>query len=165
MVPPSEVSMLFNSNLSRRPFLRQVVNLDLLLCTGFNYDVLFLCPITSYSETNEWSKDWIASWVLLWYVRFCQFHRNLINMISSVTCHCPKFTKDENLFDYCTRSVLQKCIAWFSNTTFHLWPIWPNFSLVSHFICGQFGQIAKLTTLAKLTTNTKMTQILQIKLQ
>ena len=33
--PPSEVAVLFNSNLSRRPILGQVVNLDLLLCTGF----------------------------------------------------------------------------------------------------------------------------------
>ena len=34
--PPSEVAVLFNWNLSRRPFLGQVVDLDLLLCTGFN---------------------------------------------------------------------------------------------------------------------------------
>ena len=33
---PSEVAVLFDKNLSRRPFLGQVVNLDLLLCTGFN---------------------------------------------------------------------------------------------------------------------------------
>ena len=31
-----EVAVLFDSNLSRRPFLRQVVDLDLLLCTGFD---------------------------------------------------------------------------------------------------------------------------------
>ena len=34
--PPSEVAVLFDSNLSRLPFLGQVINLDLLLCTGFN---------------------------------------------------------------------------------------------------------------------------------
>ena len=33
---PSEVAALFNLNLSRCPFLGQVVDLDLLLCTGFN---------------------------------------------------------------------------------------------------------------------------------
>ena len=33
---PSEVSALFNCNLSRHPFLGQVVNLDLLLCTGLD---------------------------------------------------------------------------------------------------------------------------------
>ena len=39
-----EVTVLSNSNLSRHPFLRQVVDLDLLLCTGFysGYAVLFL---------------------------------------------------------------------------------------------------------------------------
>ena len=44
---PSEVATLFNQNLSRRPFLRQVVNTDLLLCTGFDLEhvVLFLCHI------------------------------------------------------------------------------------------------------------------------
>ena len=45
--PPSEVAVLFYSNLSRRPFLGQVVDFDLLLCTGFysEHSVLFLCHI------------------------------------------------------------------------------------------------------------------------
>ena len=45
--PPSEVAGLFNSNLSRRPFLGQVVDLDLLLCPGSDLElaVLFLCHI------------------------------------------------------------------------------------------------------------------------
>ena len=44
---PSEVAVLFYSNWSRRPFLRQVVDLDLLLCTGSDMEpvVLFLCHI------------------------------------------------------------------------------------------------------------------------
>ena len=48
-VPPSDVAVLFDSNLSRRLFLRQVVDLDLLLCTGFNlkHAVLFLCHIST----------------------------------------------------------------------------------------------------------------------
>ena len=46
-VQPSEVAALFDSNLSRRPFPGQVVDLDLLLCTRFNLEhaVLFLCHI------------------------------------------------------------------------------------------------------------------------
>ena len=46
-VPPSEVAALFYSNLSRCPFLGQVIDLDLLLCTGSNqeHEVLFLCHI------------------------------------------------------------------------------------------------------------------------
>ena len=41
--PPFEIAVLFNLNLSRRPFLRQVIDLDLLLCTGFDseHEVLF----------------------------------------------------------------------------------------------------------------------------
>ena len=48
-VPPSDVAVLFDSNLSGRLFLRQVVDLDLLLCTGFNlkHAVLFLCHIST----------------------------------------------------------------------------------------------------------------------
>ena len=46
-VPPFEVAVLFNLNLSRCPFVGQVINLDLLLCTGFysEHAVLFLCHI------------------------------------------------------------------------------------------------------------------------
>ena len=41
----SEVAGLFDSNLSKGPFLGQVVHLDLLLCTGFDSEhaVLLLC--------------------------------------------------------------------------------------------------------------------------
>ena len=45
--PPSEVAALFDSNLSRRPFLGQVFDSYLVLCTGFDseYAVLFVCHI------------------------------------------------------------------------------------------------------------------------
>ena len=53
--PPSEVAALFNSNLSRRPFLGQVVDTDLLLCTGFDSEhvVLFLCHIFTQRPMND----------------------------------------------------------------------------------------------------------------
>ena len=53
--PPSGVAALFNSNLSRRPFLRQVVDTDLLLCTGFDSEhaVLFLCHNFAQSRMND----------------------------------------------------------------------------------------------------------------
>ena len=53
--PPSEVAALFNSNLSRRPFLGQVVDTDLLLCTGFDSEhaVLFLCHIFAQRRMND----------------------------------------------------------------------------------------------------------------
>ena len=49
---PSEVAALFDSNLSRRPFLRQVVDTDPLLCTGLDSEhaVLFLCHILLRGE-------------------------------------------------------------------------------------------------------------------
>ena len=52
-VPPSEVAVLFYLNLSGRPFLGQVVDLDLLLCAEFdseNVD-LFLCHISTQRPT------------------------------------------------------------------------------------------------------------------
>ena len=51
--PPSEVAVLFNSNL--RPFLGQVVDLDLLLCTGFDLEhaVLLPCHIFSQRPMND----------------------------------------------------------------------------------------------------------------
>ena len=53
--PLSEVAVLFDSNLSRRPFLGQVVNLDLMLCTGFDSEhaVLFLCHIFTQRPMND----------------------------------------------------------------------------------------------------------------
>ena len=53
--PPSEVAALFDSNLSRRPFLGQVVDSDLLLCTGFDSEhaVLFLCHIFTQRPMND----------------------------------------------------------------------------------------------------------------
>ena len=52
---PSEVAVLFYSNLSKRPFLGQVVDLDLLLCTGLNLEsaVLFLCHIFTQRPIND----------------------------------------------------------------------------------------------------------------
>ena len=53
----TEVTVLSNSNLSRHPFLRQVVDLDLLLCTGFysGYAVLFLRH--NFTHWQRPSKD------------------------------------------------------------------------------------------------------------
>ena len=47
--------MLFNSTLSRHPFLGHVVNLDLLLCTEFDleHEVLFLYHIFAQRAIND----------------------------------------------------------------------------------------------------------------
>ena len=52
---PSEVAVLFNSNSSRRPFLGQVFDLDLLLCTEFDLEhaVLILCHISTQRPMNN----------------------------------------------------------------------------------------------------------------
>ena len=52
---PSEVAVLLNLNLSRCQSLGQVVNLDLLLCTGFDKEhvVLFLCHILTQRPMND----------------------------------------------------------------------------------------------------------------
>ena len=54
MMAPSEVAALFYLNLSRRPVLGQVVDTDLVLCTGFNSEhvVLFLCHILAQRRMN-----------------------------------------------------------------------------------------------------------------
>ena len=53
-VLPCEVAVLLDLNLSRCPFLRQVIHLDLLLCTRFNseYVVLFPCHIFTQRPMN-----------------------------------------------------------------------------------------------------------------
>ena len=53
--PPSEVAVLFYSNLSRLPFLRQVVDIGLLLCTRLHSEhvVLFLCHIFIQRPMND----------------------------------------------------------------------------------------------------------------
>ena len=48
---------LSNSNLSRRPFLGQVVDLDLLLCTGFDTEHLFLCHILTQRPMTDWKIE------------------------------------------------------------------------------------------------------------
>ena len=66
--PPSEVTVLFYSNLSRRPFFGQVVDLDLLLALHrIQFGTCCFVPMSYfYSETNEWSQDWAKRWARLW---------------------------------------------------------------------------------------------------
>ena len=53
--PPFVVAVHFDSNHSRRPFLGQVVDLDLLLNTGFDLEhaVLFLCHMFTQRPMND----------------------------------------------------------------------------------------------------------------
>ena len=68
------------THLSRRPFLGQIVDFDLLLCTGFDSEHadLFLCAI--FTNRHEWSNDWAKRWTRLWLVTSPRkLHQNFIS--------------------------------------------------------------------------------------
>ena len=107
-VPPSEVSVLFYSNLSRLPFLGQVVNIDLLLCTGFDSEHAVFVPVSYfYSETNYWSNYWAKQWVLLWSATTSrQFHRKLhFSCKKKVLVAARNVQSIKTFFDWWTESV------------------------------------------------------------
>ena len=56
---PTALNVLFNLNLSRRPFLSQVIDFDLLRCTGFDseHTSLFLCHIFTQRPMNDWKIE------------------------------------------------------------------------------------------------------------
>ena len=85
----SEIAVLFYSILSRHPFLWQVVNLNLLLCTGINSEHadLFLCRIFTQRPRND-------QWKLLWSATTSrQFHGKFhFTWKTNVSSHSPKFT-------------------------------------------------------------------------
>ena len=79
---PSEVAVLFDSNLSRHPFLGQpeVVYSDLLLCIGFGLEhaVLFLCHISTQRPLKGRKMEQCA---LLWSATTSrQFHEFLLKI-------------------------------------------------------------------------------------
>ena len=109
---PSEVSMLFYSNLSTRPFLGQEsqdVNLDLLLCTGFDLGqaALFLCHIFTQKPFNDRKIERS-------YGRCAGRQQLLANSIENFSSHeekkvthcCPKFTNHKT---FLTLELSQYC--------------------------------------------------------
>ena len=100
---PSEVAVLFASNLSRKPFLRQVVDLDLLLCTlhRIQFGTCCFIPMSYFhSETNGWSKKWVNWWALLWLATTSrQFNRKFHFRWKQMNRSSPILTKHKNLFD------------------------------------------------------------------
>ena len=93
-VPPCGVAVLFTLNLSRRPFLRQVVDLDLLLCTGFDSEhvALFLSHIFTQRPMTDRKMERNNG---------CCFVQQqlLANSIKNFISCGPKYTKHQNLFD------------------------------------------------------------------
>ena len=79
--PPSEVAVLFYSNLSRLPFLREVINLDLLLCTGLKseYAVLFLCHMFTQRPMNDCKIEWSDGRCFGWQQRLANSIENFIS--------------------------------------------------------------------------------------
>ena len=104
-MPPSEISVLFDQDLSRRPFLGQVVNLDLMLCTGFNLEHAILFLFTQ-RPMNDWKIEQSTGtalvgnsfWPIPSKISFC--------LKKEVSCCSQTFTKHWNLFDSRTESVL-----------------------------------------------------------
>ena len=95
-VPPSEVSVLFILNLSKRPFLGQVVHSDLLLCTEFNLEhaVLFLCHIfTQIPMTDRLGKIEQSNGRGFGWQQLLANSIQVENFISDETHSYPKFTK------------------------------------------------------------------------
>ena len=99
--------MLFNSNLSRRPFLGHVVNLDLLLCTGFDSEhvVLFLCHIFTQRPVNDRKIEQSDG---RGFGRQQLLAHSIENFISHEVTFRPEIYKTLNLFDSRTESVLQE---------------------------------------------------------
>ena len=81
----SEVVVLFHRKLSRRPFLGQYVDFDLLLCTGFNKDseVLFLFLSLTQRPMNYCKIEWSNEHCLV----NTKFSRNQLNNFEFVFVH------------------------------------------------------------------------------
>ena len=96
---PSDVFWLFNLNLSRRPFLGQVVHLDLLLCTGFNSDhaVLFLFHIFTQRPTTDKKIERSYGRCFGWQQLLADSIKIFMSYEKKMSGHCPKFTKHLNL--------------------------------------------------------------------
>ena len=89
--------MLFNLNLSRCSVFWQVVNLDLVLCTGFysEYAVLFLCHISNQRPMKDQKIECSYGWrvaLLLSATTSCQFNRQF-----HCTCKRKVFVTAKNL--------------------------------------------------------------------
>ena len=93
---PSEVAVLFYSNLTRSPFLRQVINLGLLLCTGFDSEhaVLFVC-LDIFTQRPMIDRKIEQSHGLCFGQQqlLANSIKNFISHEKKVTCSCPNFTK------------------------------------------------------------------------
>ena len=93
-----EVTVLFNWNLSTLPFLGQIVNLDLLVCTGFDleYADLFLCLCFFIQRPMyNWRIDKSYECCFGRYQVSAKPFKNFLHIKKklSVICHCPKSTK------------------------------------------------------------------------
>ena len=74
--PPSEVDVLFNLNLSRHPFLGQVVNLDLLLCSVVSLHRIRFGTCCFVPMSHFYSETWDA-------------------VQEPASCHCAALTRHQ----------------------------------------------------------------------
>ena len=108
--PPLEVAVQFDLNLSRGPFLGQVVQLDLLLCTGINQEhaVSFLYHIFTQ---RPWLMERLieAMGTALVSNSFSPIPSKISFHTKKIVTYCSQtFTKHKNLVDAWTESVSQE---------------------------------------------------------
>ena len=144
LMPPSEVTVLFDLNLSRHPFLGLVVNLDdvkldLLLCTGFNLEhvVLFLCPGLIFrgqqmiKRLRDAMKNALVCNKFLPITLKFLFHlknsvvnvQNLHTIINFLTLQLSQYCKSGSMFSLrepsatssdCSPGLLRNTLCWYS---------------------------------------------------
>ena len=92
---PFEVALLFDLNLSRCPFLKQVIYQDLLLCTGFNKEhaVLFLCHMFTQRPMNDGKIEWSNGGCFGWQQLLANSIKIFISHENKMTCCCQISTK------------------------------------------------------------------------
>ena len=91
------MAVLFNWNLSRNPFLRQIFHLKLLLCTGIYLDMQ-ICPYAFFSCRDQLIIERLieAMKAALVYDKYLQDPSKFLftgKILWSVTSHSPKFIK------------------------------------------------------------------------
>ena len=109
-IPQSEVAGLFNSNLIRHPFLWQVVDLDLLLCTGFylEHAVLFVCHISTQRPMTNRKIERSYGRCFGWQQLLTNSIENFISHEKKSDLLLPKIYKALNLVESWTVSVSQE---------------------------------------------------------
>ena len=102
---PRHLKSLFDSNMSICPVLRQVFDLDMLLCTDSIRNTRF-CSYVIFVLKDQWSKDWAKRWALLW--------------SATTPRKCPVFVPAQPARPSCAWARPQDLGHWFCSQNFRL---------------------------------------------